>query len=77
MYSWTGEIQEPDHTAVPSIAIRSPAVAETTAACSLYGRSEDASHLRRVLDEGEITAGVRRYEHQPVLSRSPASPWLH
>jgi hypothetical protein len=32
--------------------------AKTTAGFSLYARSEDASRLRRVLDEREITAGI-------------------
>jgi hypothetical protein len=38
---------------------RPRAMAEkASAAFSLYGRSEDASRLRRVLDEREITAGI-------------------
>ena len=38
---------------------RPQAIAEkATAGFSLYGRSEDASRLRRVLDEREITAGI-------------------
>jgi hypothetical protein len=38
---------------------RPRAIAEKAAAgFSLYGRSEDASRLRRVLDEREITAGI-------------------
>jgi hypothetical protein len=38
---------------------RPRAMAEKAAAgFSLYGRSEDASRLRRVLDEREITAGI-------------------
>ena len=38
---------------------RPRAIAEkASAGFSLYGRSEDASRLRRVLDEREITAGI-------------------
>ena len=38
---------------------RPRAMAEkASAGFSLYGRSEDASRLRRVLDEREITAGI-------------------
>jgi hypothetical protein len=31
---------------------------KASAGFALYGRSEDASRLRRVLDEQEITAGI-------------------
>ena len=42
------------------LAYRPRAMEEkASAGFSLYGRSEEASRLRRVLDEHEITAGIR------------------
>jgi len=44
---------------------------------SMYSRPEDASRLRRILDERELTAESFRYEHRTRPSRRPKNPRLH